>query len=245
MIGRMTEYVVGKSRCPNCAKLGRDRSADNFVEYSDGHNYCFSCGFLLGVRKTVRSSLAVPQTNKRYLPIPSDTSGAIDKKGLEWLKRYHVTWNDIIKHHIGWSESRQMLIFPYSEGCWQGRYFGSNTEHPKWFTIGNVRDLFHIIGEPGGTITLVEDVVSAIRIGSLPRTQAMPIFGSNIPSLVFTRLRLVTETVNIWLDYDKRDYALSVWKKANRLGLKTRVIITEKDPKCYSNSEIRGYLTRP
>lgn len=36
-----------KTRCPNCEKKGRDRKGDNLAIYSDGHGYCFSCGFYL------------------------------------------------------------------------------------------------------------------------------------------------------------------------------------------------------
>ena len=39
------EKVEKRSQCPQCAEQGRDTSQDNLATYSDGHSYCFSCGF--------------------------------------------------------------------------------------------------------------------------------------------------------------------------------------------------------
>lgn len=37
--------AVGKERCPECAKHGRDTSSDNLVIYDDGHKHCFACEY--------------------------------------------------------------------------------------------------------------------------------------------------------------------------------------------------------
>ena len=37
--------AVGKERCPSCTRGGGDWDGDNLVRYSDGHGYCFACGF--------------------------------------------------------------------------------------------------------------------------------------------------------------------------------------------------------
>jgi len=40
-------HVISKKRCPKCAKLGKDTSHDNLVSYSDGHEYCYACGYYI------------------------------------------------------------------------------------------------------------------------------------------------------------------------------------------------------
>ncbi len=39
------ERVEKRSQCPRCAEEGRDTSQDNLATYTDGHSYCFSCGY--------------------------------------------------------------------------------------------------------------------------------------------------------------------------------------------------------
>ena len=36
--------LVKKEQCPNCAKLGKDKSKDNLAVYSDGQTHCYACG---------------------------------------------------------------------------------------------------------------------------------------------------------------------------------------------------------
>ena len=38
------DIAVGKERCPECAKKGKDTRGDNLHRYEDGHAWCFSCG---------------------------------------------------------------------------------------------------------------------------------------------------------------------------------------------------------
>ena len=40
-----TDIAVGKERCPECAKKGKDTRGDNLHRYEDGHAWCFSCGY--------------------------------------------------------------------------------------------------------------------------------------------------------------------------------------------------------
>ena len=39
--------VIGKERCPKCARGGRDRSGDNLVCYDDGGKHCYACSFTI------------------------------------------------------------------------------------------------------------------------------------------------------------------------------------------------------
>ena len=228
--------VVSRDRCPECSKLGKDRSGDNLAIYEDGGEHCFSCGYhrgRIGYYHAPQSS-TVPAS---YLP--SDVSPEIDPRALQWLSQYFITYRDIINHKILWSEYRQRLIFPVND-CWQGRYFGDKDE-PKWFTKGDIHNNLHLLGS-GTTTCLVEDVVSGIRVGNCG--SSMPIFGSLFHTHWIKRLLHVTENVLIWLDYDKRVEAQGIANRLRQFGFSARVIVTLDDPKLHTDEEITKILTQ-
>lgn len=41
-----TSVLIRKEPCPECRKHGGDRSGNNLARYSDGHAFCFACGYL-------------------------------------------------------------------------------------------------------------------------------------------------------------------------------------------------------
>lgn len=45
MLNDDTSVCLNHSACPNCRASGKDRSGDNLANYSDGHGYCFACGY--------------------------------------------------------------------------------------------------------------------------------------------------------------------------------------------------------
>ena len=44
-------YILNHTQCPECAKQGRDNGHDNMGVYSDGHSWCWSCGFYMAGSK--------------------------------------------------------------------------------------------------------------------------------------------------------------------------------------------------
>jgi len=122
---------------------------------------------------------------------------------------------------------------------WQARYFGSERRCPKYWTKGN-RGCFHILGNESPTITLVEDLVSAVKVSR--HGTCMPIFGSEISNEVATVLSSRFLNLNIWLDKDKLDYANGRCRSLQLLFDRVRVINTEVDPKETSDSDIRSIL---
>ena len=67
-------YLLSKERCPACAELGNDTTADNLAVYSDGHTWCFACGYSR-IGNIVRSFIARNTTTipiKHNVFLPSD-----------------------------------------------------------------------------------------------------------------------------------------------------------------------------
>ena len=71
----MTNILLNKEQCPNCAATGGDTSMDNLAVYSDGQTHCFACG-THGSTKHPPG----PLTNKDYPSHP--------KKDMDWLSEY-------------------------------------------------------------------------------------------------------------------------------------------------------------
>ena len=238
---------IGKERCPKCAAIGKDKNHDNLGIYSDGGKYCFSCGYTLGSNPIVSFSNK-QQVENKPIYLPQDCSFDYPQSALNWCAKYELDRNDLLTNRVMWSEQTSRLIFPVfgEEGLlsYQGRYFGEG-DYPKWWGIGNMVDVFHIIGDKHAkTLVLTEDILSSIKVSRF--TQAMPIFGSHISTERFKRLySLLGKSceVIIWLDYDKRKEATLFQRRGALCGLNTRVIITELDPKEIPCLELQEILT--
>lgn len=143
-----------------------------------------------------------------------------------------------------WSEQRSLLIFPYYiEGTlvgWQGRYFGTDPKHPKWFSKGKLDSFVYTLGKESDTIVLTEDIVSAIKVSSLQKSS--PIFGSVISKHRFLALTHICKNVIIWLDPDKQKEAVKFANLGRLFGLNCSVILSAKDPKEHTYDEIRKLL---
>jgi hypothetical protein len=243
--------VIRKEQCPECAKLGKDRSKDNLVVYSDGHKWCYSCGYYVGIDGVMRlkQSEFVAVLPKSPVVLPADCDFNYPDKALDWVYQYELTKNDLYKHNILWSEFRQRLIFPIFDNygtllAYQGRYFGEDKEikaKQKWFSIGNMNDIIHIIGEDN-KVFLTEDIVSAIKLGNI--SMAIPLFGCIVGNSRFKRYKhLFNKTkVIVWLDPDKRLEAVKEARKGTLIGLNCTSIFSEKDPKEMKYSELTNII---
>lgn len=242
----MQSYLLRQERCPKCAESGRDVSKDNLAVYSDGHCYCYGCGyFVSGSKVTAFKQRQQPIEEKHLVVLPQDSDTSYPQRALDWIRQYELDTNDLLCNNVLWSVSMQRLIFPiYSnEGllAWQGRYFG-NEQKAKWFSRGDLKNIFHILGT-GDKLVLVEDIVSAIKVSRY--YQAMPIFGSHIGQERFKRILSLfgyKYEVCIWLDPDKRKESIVEARRGILAGLDVRVIYAEKDPKEIPFNQLKEIL---
>jgi hypothetical protein len=168
----------------------------------------------------------------------------LGQEATQWLLKYFPSTNHQDIPPCLWSESTKKLFFPIDEYTYQYRYFGQNPAHPKWVGYGITDKLFVIYGDrKTKSLVIVEDLISAWKVGHTNTIQVMPIFGSNISLLRLAKLKLLGYTkIIIWLDWDKRDYVIKPAQLARKIGLDVKVIRTPKDPKDYSYEEIRELL---
>lgn len=242
----MTTKVIGKTRCPNCAKRGADTRGDNLIKYSDGGSYCFACGFhgngSKGFYRRLEESTNSPTvTLETIRPMPDDIEPLTAKHaGWHWLRQYL----DLIPSNLLWSSSQQWLIFPYLKDntlfAWQARNF--NEHGPKWLTFGQVTDVIYILGDQSTTPILVEDIVSAMKIKQAGGT-AIPLFGCTIGIKRSQKLIARFKLVSLWLDPDKRKETVIEAHRAFKLGLHMKVLLSDVDPKEHTMEYIREQIS--
>jgi DNA primase len=90
--------------------------------------------------------------------------------------------------------------------------------------------------EQGDTLILVEDVLSAIKVGRHYHTVA--VLGSHINDAVIAQA-ITKKRVMLWLDDDKYKESQAFSSRLRGLGILAVSLTSNKDPKCLADSEIR------
>lgn len=239
--------------CDNCG------SSDALSEYDNG-TYCFSCKNwtrivpslekLLG--NTDNLTTAEPLVGVRE--IPNDVTKAMPWNVLKWLRQYGITDDEIHRNDISWSGTHQWLIFPiYGDDAedtiiaWEARNFA--TAGPKTLFFGNKKDLLHIVSYEKlsieKTIVIVEDVISAIKVGRC--YPCLCLFGSSMDKLFLSRLKRLLGAwgegephLTFWLDQDKLNDSMKYAAAAIMAGFDAAIVHTISDPKFYDATRIRA-----
>lgn len=251
----MSEFVKHEG-CPKCG------SRDNLATYTDGHAWCFGCGYFRQPKLEARIQQAftprlVPNTGESQgvVALPDDFMSYVPMRALTWLKKYGIMSSEISDNCFGWSEEKQLLIMPVFSGSscndkdsrgrllmWQGRYFGPDKDHPKYITKGSPEQILHFIDNMmTDSIILTEDLISAIKVGR--QFCAAPLWGSVVSLDRIIRLSKMTNSLMIWLDADKRADAIKYRNRAAQYIPKVGVIRTERDPKEYNDDQIYTFVT--
>lgn len=236
--------------CPACG------SRDNLARYADGSAWCFGCRYR--ERGDGRQGNPnVPKEAKQVSGPPADCGVDFSPTAMDWLRKYDVSIQEAINRKVRWSTSRQQLVFLFGNGIWQARNFHESAK-TRYFTQGEVNDhlpiyfaaspdtlpvsvrnrgLLAVDGFPSSSVLfLVEDAVSAIKIAR--QFDAMPLLGSNISHKKLARIEKFYNSVVFWLDADKYKEAQGLSTSAKLVGLNSRVVYTERDPKEYDNAFI-------
>ena len=227
--------------------------------------YCFRCGpagfvahgdFSIDQLRRRKEELAWQQT--RTVSLPNDFTTVIPPSEATWLYRAGIS-HDIAKHYgFGYSATMKRVVLPvYKDGKLDG-YTARSTinERPKYlerapFDAYFASDPFVRLPDNGSESRLedlcvyTEDILSAVRVGRVSG-QAYALMGTTISAELLSASTRVDVQHVVWLDPDKAG------KKGSRLvarslelqGCAVRVIKSAKDPKYYSNREIRRLLTQ-
>lgn len=249
-------YLLHQERCPKCAERGQDNKGDNLAVYNDGHVYCFSCGYNYGGNGF--SSFHVKQHVKEHkVSLPNDSDINYSIKSIQWIEKYHLTKEDLLRNNVLFSEkgvnfkrkgnfytADNVLIFPvWGQDeqllAYQARYFGDNKDIPKWIGRGDMKEVYNILEGSDKKIVLVEDIVSAIRVQQAGYT-SMPVYGNNVKNRFKRLYTLGYKDIIIWLDPNM--YSEMIRQGRYAYGCNIHIIFSGKDPKEYTNEEIKGFI---
>lgn len=234
-------------------------SKDNFARYESGSGFCFGCGFyesgqsvaisrLQGMVKRPKISL---ETNVLRSP-PDDTDlGGYPENVIEWIGRYGLSVADLIRHEVGWSKSREQLIYRfYGEGddlvLWQARNFKLGTSRKdRFYTAGSPTDVIatYYSRKSTNTACLVEDCISGIVVANSGCADGIPCFSAAMPEKKLTRLAKLYKKIFIWLDGDKFSEGQKIGRQLGLMGVQTKVLYSKEDPKIYPLDYIEAKLT--
>lgn len=239
-----------REQCPKCKANGYDTSKDNLQRYEDGHAHCYACGYHIFSNSIEAMIEKVAPAVPKQVTLPQDAIPEIDFRALTWLANYEITTEEVSKYRMLWSRKHKLLIFPiYSAApqhgllAWQGRAFGG--EGPKYWTEGPIHEIIvplnHEFQSKAKAVVLVEDYISAIKVAR--HHTAVCMFGSSMTSTWIRRMQIITDTLYFWLDNDKAKEAVKLAKIATMLNFKVKVIVTNNDPKRYTDEEINQAIT--
>lgn len=114
----------------------------------------------------------------------------------------------------------------------------------KWYAYGEPHkhcEVIHPDSGPGETVVLVEDIVSAHKVGRA--TTAIPLFGTQIHPPVLYYLMNQDKPVRLWLDKDQEHRIhKTVMHLQSMINNKVSVIITDKDPKWQAPATIEALV---
>ena len=189
-----------------------------------------------------------PEQSPKEIRLPMDFTNDIktySAAAYAWLLKYSITDEEIVKYNIGYSPHYKRVIFPVYQDCklvyWQGRTLDEVTKrNPKWLNIKEQgrANIYFYAGYTRDSIVLVEDIISAIKVGRVIKSIAL--LGSYIPdSLILT---LKDFKVYIWLDEDKKAEAVKYYLRLQSHSIRVWLRVTKEDPKYYTEEEIEEVL---
>lgn len=233
----MSVKVIFQGHCDVC------HSSDAGTHYADGGYHCFSCGHHKGTsRELPWKKEVIEQEEEKIITLPDDLSTEYSQECVKWLAEYYISVPEVIKRGGKWSKSRNQLIFSYQRyddpkliGLVQARNFGDNVKR-KYINEGDVNLVLPVYLSTSykNKLVITEDIISAIKVARFENS--MPLLGShlNITKMLWIKHQGYRSVV-VWLDHDKYEQALNISMQFSLIGMRTSVICTDLDPKCYDN----------
>lgn len=184
------------------------------------------------------------------IELPHDFTHKIPSRGLAWLFSFGITEEEIGKFNFGYSPYLNRLIMPVYHGAelvyWQGRNIGviNKKTAPKYVNVYSKKgdNYFRVDTQKSDSIVLVEDIISAIKVGRVATAQAL--LYASLPQKTILNLynKEGFTKVYLWLDPDKWKEMSNTFRRYQSLGFNIRFVLTDKDPKYYEEPEIKEIL---
>lgn len=260
--------IIGYEACPKCRANFRDSRGDNLARYDDGGAHCFACKYHEFPKHYVSRKVEpyVPKSLR-----PADYTREVPAEALKWLLQYGLPWSYWQKS-LGYSPKEQRLVFSVGSplAFSIGRYIQTPSEvesrtgmaqsdadrgdHQyegygaknkpvrKWFVWGDSHKHAEPIGE-GSAIVLVEDLISAHKVGTSGYATGLPLFGTKVHPCHLYYLINDNRPVVLWLDKDQElNVKKQAWQLESVINRPVKVVISDNDPKSLSYEEIKNAI---
>lgn len=247
--------LLNMGACPYCNQ-GHNTSC--FATYVNGY-FCFSCGASKSYNKEQQGFLPSPLLSKSLdiskLTLPDFVSDPrlFSLELRKWLYKYYLD-DKLIRQYNILAADNSLLFLSHQDGeiqFYQQRFF------PNKKIINHGRKVVHKFENNHKTVVLTEDYISAIRVHECG-VDSWCLFGTTLNYSDVDTLLDKYNKVYIWLDGDKagRDGAAKIVKSIkNRINYVKKKyaykytqeyvvknIVSDKDPKEYSPTEIEVFL---
>jgi|TARA_Y100000034_G_scaffold46622_2_gene57345 hypothetical protein len=246
-----------RADCPECGAGTNTNAAIVNHSHKAYSLYCNACGanpFELKGKLSLTELAHIRSLNEhakqplRSIALPRDFSTDIPREGRSWLYKAGITESIWREYNIGYSEAMRRVVLPVYNKAGNLIWFQCRAvlegQKPKYIQPSRDRSevLFYSRRDKTGDskIVLVEDIMSAIRVGK--QTPTVSLLGTKISSYQANILSQYN-TVYTWLDSDRAGVKGAALIR-KRLGLTTDVrnITSSKDPKYLTDNKIREKL---
>lgn len=217
--------------------------------------HCFHCGGSGSVRdrfSRVKSAKAKGKTDGKNSTVPpkrapydityTPTEWSVDALG--WVGGAGLTTGEISKYGIGYSPSRGRVYIPLMrEGTrvgWLARKI--EADGPKYLQWKEGEFAF-FINNGGDVCVIVEDILSAIKIGR--KYSVIALLGTSLSGYALSKIATLFSEYVVWMDNDNPEVKMKQVQVKNILEdfADVRIVKTDKDPKEYSDEQIKNYLS--
>lgn len=248
--------------CPKCG------SKDNLGNYDDGSKWCWGChyyvppqisGFVTQQRK--QAARDEEDEDGHSVTLPEGISTEFPDYVVSFIKQYDLTVEELIRHgyfYLGKHGHKFGSLGRVYRGLEDGPakdkaeqsyetrsfepFLVERKRHKKFTGSKSTADTYcrakH--SRKAETCVIVEDSLSSLKIARV--CDSLALLGTSLHTDKALDLAKKYQQVFVWLDRDKFKEGWEIADKLSFLGLKTQVILTDKDPKYYSEDEIMEKL---
>ena len=218
---------------------------------------CYRCGFkdfhdkgiqTLAQRAKIKKLNEEAENVQHTNTLPEDFTKELPRHARMWLFKAGITETVWKENNIGYSASLERVVLPIfnkdGDLIWYQCRALLDGQSPKYIQPEGSKDNCIFVREhttDRGYIVVVEDILSAIRVGKNITTICL--LGTKITTEQAAELSRYSNKYVTWLDSDKagKDGAYSIRKTLGLIG-DTSNISTNQDPKMLSDKEINKQL---
>lgn len=240
--------------CPYC---DNGHKTGCFAMYTDGYK-CHSCHKYKSYSNHYMTVMGRSRVHiKIGITLPTFTKkvSRFSVIALKGLYDYYVFDDLIYKYNIGYIESKGELMFPVIKD--NEIVFAQTRSYPGKRIRGRGEKKLFKISNGSKDVVIVEDYISAIRLGEL-NIDAICLFGTYINNSEIPSILDKYNTIRLWFDSDAagdkarklipEQFSKKIKENKSRFPLKYMeewsiiIINSEKDPKSYSDKELEERL---